>query len=129
MEHFDVWSQQPSHMHIAVPAPAPAPAHIQPQPAASIPRDCCAKVSSQLAPLTLEAYMNVHRAVTGGSQTVQQTMPADVCKIKVQELKQACIVLQMPSSPVQSRLTPRGNASLRCTVPEGHPCCLSDTGC
>lgn len=88
MDEFDVWSQQPTHMHVAIRAPT---SHVQPQPLASLPPYGAAEESTQLAPLTLEAYMHVHSALTRGSQTVQQTLPGDVSKFKVQELKQVCI--------------------------------------
>ncbi len=90
MDVFDVWSQQPSQMRTYSVAPATA-SQVQPrQPAAALPHDkpAAARVSTQLAPLTLEAYLRLHGMLTRGSQAVQQAVPGDVSKIKVQDLKQ-----------------------------------------
>ncbi len=90
MDDFDVWSQQPSQMRACSVAPATAP-HVQPrQPAAALPHEkpAAAHSSTQLAPLTLEAYLQLHSVLTRGSQTVQQALPGDVSKFKVQDLRQ-----------------------------------------
>ena len=90
MDDFDVWSQQPSDMRAYSVAPARGP-DVQPrQPAAvlQLEKPAAARCGTQLAPLTLEAYLQLHGMLTRGSQTVQQALPMDASKIKVQFLKQ-----------------------------------------
>ena len=90
MDDFDVWSQQPSQTLACRLKPTTAP-HIQPrQPAAVLPHEksAAARLSTQLAPLTLEAYLQLHAVLTRGAKTVQQALPGDVSRIKAQDLRQ-----------------------------------------
>ena len=102
MADFDVWSQQPLQKHAHSTAPAIAP-HDQPQHAASFSHGTGATMhtSIQPAPLTLEAYMQLHGALTRGSQTVQRVLPGDASNIRVQELKQVtcCCAPQFELAP------------------------------
>ena len=99
-----MWSQQPSQLRTCSVAPAAAP-HVQPrQPPAvlALEKPAATRSSTQLAPFTLEAYLQLHGVLTRGSQTVQQALPGDACKIKAHDLKQ---VREHPSEGISGSCT------------------------
>jgi hypothetical protein len=116
MNDIDVWSQQPSHtlLHDAAAVTAArkqaalaANAEVPHQPLHP------ARISTQLAPLTLETYIQLHGALTRGSQTVQQALPGDASRLKTQELKQVRSSHRANDIPFVEVSQPSSNACMQ----------------
>lgn len=57
-----------------------------------LPRKGKSSKTAELAIFSLEAYMQLHTALTRGSSVVQQITPADAAKHRLQDLKQVVII-------------------------------------
>lgn len=63
-----------------------------------LPRKDKSSKTAVLATFSLEAYMQLHTALTRGSSVVQQITPADAAKHKLQDLKQVVIIYYLSLS-------------------------------